>query len=35
MERASPGQEMQEASKGTVENTDKVEVNGHKLNTPP
>lgn len=35
MERASPGQEMPEAGKDTVESTDKVEVNGSKLNTPP
>lgn len=35
MERASPVQEMLEVGKDKVEDTDKVEVNGPRLNTPP
>ena len=35
MERVSPGQETVYASKDTVENTENVESNRHKLNTPP
>ena len=35
MERASPGQETLEARKDTVENTENVQGNGLRLNTPP
>ena len=35
MERASPGQETPEARKDKVENTENVQGNGHRLNTPP
>ena len=35
MERASPGQETLEARKDKVENTENVQGNGHRLNTPP
>ena len=35
MERASPGQETPEARKDTVEYTENVQGNGHRLNTPP
>ena len=35
MERASPGQGTLEARKDTVENTENVQGNGHRLNTPP
>lgn len=35
MERASPDLKMPEAGKDAVEDTDNLEVNGPRLNTPP